>query len=136
MVFTLYEGIVGSLTLRKWDHVSLFLEKQKFWFAYIRRHSSTLVYWLVCVLRIDPKLTGNSLLRRYLLQILIKSMVYKLCKQKRNFDIKTFVSARKHLTLTCGSLFATNLKIEVERKVIVLQKNPLLGVQQKSYWKS
>ena len=46
-------------------------------------------------------------------------MFYKLCKQKGNYNIKAFVSARKYLTLTCGSSFAANLKIEVERKVII-----------------
>ena len=30
---------------------------------------------------------------------------------------------RKHLILKCGSLFVTNLKIEVERKVIVLRSS-------------
>ena len=34
---------------------------------------------------------------------------------------KPFFFARKHLTLTCRSSFATNLKMKVERKVIILQ---------------
>ena len=49
-------------------------------------------------------------------------------KPKGNYNIKTFASAKKHLILTCGSLVATNLKIETERKVII---EKLLKMQKK-----
>ena len=50
-------------------------------------------------------------------------------KPKGNCNIKIFLSAKKHLILTCGSSFATNLKIETERKVI---KEKLLKMQKKT----
>ena len=48
-------------------------------------------------------------------------MFYKLCNWKGNYDIKALVSTRKASKLTYGSSFAKNLKIKVERNVIILQ---------------